>query len=166
MPQTAAQCCCLQTAHNYSKQDQLFHMVLHLPVALAAVSEAVQNILAQEFGRSSICVPNAVDCQRFCPGPMAEIPPSFILTTIKGQVCSLCTDHEQACQLQKALAGCWLVCLHGAGRLSARCSLRSKRYHGDFNPHAGCLMQSAPVVPKDREASDGCMQPMHPKAVA
>ncbi|KAK9815193.1 hypothetical protein WJX73_010532 [Symbiochloris irregularis] len=74
-----------QAAHNYAKQDQLFHMVLHLPVALAAVSEAVQNILAQEFGRAAICVPNAVDCQRFCPGPPADIPPSYILTTVKGQ---------------------------------------------------------------------------------
>lgn len=77
---------CMQTAHNYAKQDQLFHMVLHLPVALAAVSAAVQNILAQEFGRVSICIPNAVDCQRFFPGPPADIAPSFILTTVKGQV--------------------------------------------------------------------------------
>lgn len=32
----------MQEAHNYRKQDQLFHMVMHLPCALAAVSEAVQ----------------------------------------------------------------------------------------------------------------------------
>ena len=76
----------VQESHNYSKQDQLFHMVLHLPVALAAVSQAVQNILAQEFGRTSICVPNAVDCQRFFPGPPHDLLPSFILTTVKGQV--------------------------------------------------------------------------------
>ncbi len=31
-----------QEAHNYRKQDQLFHMVMHLPCALVAVSEAVQ----------------------------------------------------------------------------------------------------------------------------
>lgn len=39
--------CPVQVAHNYSRQDQLFHMVLHLPMALAAVSEAVQAILLQ-----------------------------------------------------------------------------------------------------------------------
>ena len=38
---------CVQVAHNYARQDQLFHMVLHLPMALAAVSEAVQAILLQ-----------------------------------------------------------------------------------------------------------------------
>ena len=39
--------CTAQVAHNYARQDQLFHMVLHLPMALAAVSEAVQAILRQ-----------------------------------------------------------------------------------------------------------------------
>ena len=37
-----------QVAHNYQRQDALFHRVLHLPVALAAVSEAVTAILAQQ----------------------------------------------------------------------------------------------------------------------
>lgn len=32
----------LQEAHNYHKQDRLFHMVMHLPCAMASVSQAVQ----------------------------------------------------------------------------------------------------------------------------
>lgn len=61
-------------------QDQLYHMVLHLPVVLAAVSEAVQNILYTEFGRRTLLIPNAVDCKRFFPGPRAAIPPTLVLT--------------------------------------------------------------------------------------
>ncbi|KAI3426406.1 hypothetical protein D9Q98_008776 [Chlorella vulgaris] len=52
-------------------QDSLFHQAMHLPVALAAVSEAVQTILGQEFGRTSMLVHNSVDCTRFTPGPLA-----------------------------------------------------------------------------------------------
>ena len=40
-------CVPVQTQHNYQKQDQLYHMVLRLPLALAAVSGAVFNILHQ-----------------------------------------------------------------------------------------------------------------------
>ena len=40
----------VQMAHNYQRQDELFHRILHLPVALAAVSEAVHAILAQQVG--------------------------------------------------------------------------------------------------------------------
>lgn len=60
---------CLQVAQNYLKQDQLFHTILHLPVVLTAVSSAVQDILQQEFGRSSLLIPNGIDCERFQPGP-------------------------------------------------------------------------------------------------
>jgi hypothetical protein len=56
--------CALQVAHNYLKQDQLFHTILHLPVVLAAVSSAVQDILQQEFGRSSLLITNGIDCDR------------------------------------------------------------------------------------------------------
>ena len=56
-------------AQNYLKQDQLFHTILHLPVVLAAVSSAVQDILQQEFGRASLMIPNGIDCERFHPGP-------------------------------------------------------------------------------------------------
>ncbi len=42
MTSEIANCFATQEAHNYRKQDQLFHMVMHLPCALAAVSEAVQ----------------------------------------------------------------------------------------------------------------------------
>ena len=38
-----------QEVHNYRKQDQLFHMIMHLPCALAAVSPAVDNILGGQF---------------------------------------------------------------------------------------------------------------------
>ena len=37
-----------QVAHNYQRQDALFHRILHQPVALAAVSEAVHAILSQQ----------------------------------------------------------------------------------------------------------------------
>lgn len=40
-----------QVAQNYLRQDQLFHMTMHLPAALAGVSSAVQDILQQEFNR-------------------------------------------------------------------------------------------------------------------
>jgi glycosyltransferase involved in cell wall biosynthesis len=59
----------LQVAQNYLKQDQLFHLVMHLPCVLASVSSAVQDILQQEFGRSSLLIPNGIDCERFRPGP-------------------------------------------------------------------------------------------------
>lgn len=58
-----------QAAHNYLEQDQLFHMAMHLPVALASVSTAVQDILKQEFRRESLLLPNSIDCERFRPGP-------------------------------------------------------------------------------------------------
>ncbi|CAL5221708.1 g3949 [Coccomyxa viridis] len=70
-----------QVAHNYLRQDQLFHRVLHLPVALAGVSDAVQSILAQQFGRSSLLIPNGVDCDRFFPGPPSDVLPSAILSS-------------------------------------------------------------------------------------
>jgi glycosyltransferase involved in cell wall biosynthesis len=59
----------VQVAQNYLKQDQLFHLVMHLPCVLASVSSAVQDILQQEFGRSSLLIPNGIDCERFTPGP-------------------------------------------------------------------------------------------------
>eukprot|EP00891_Asterochloris_glomerata_P003131 jgi/Astpho2/3131/fgenesh1_pg.00051_%23_96_t len=68
-----------QVQHNYQKQDQLFHMVMHLPTALAAVSPAVQDILGSEFGRHPVLLPNSVDCERFFPGPVALQAPSAIL---------------------------------------------------------------------------------------
>mmetsp|Transcript_6975 Transcript_6975/g.20372 ORF Transcript_6975/g.20372 Transcript_6975/m.20372 type:complete len:726 (+) Transcript_6975:386-2563(+) len=65
-----------QEAHNYRKQDQLFHMVMHLPCALVAVSEAVQAILKAEFGRASLIIPNGIDCHRFTPGARSNRQPS------------------------------------------------------------------------------------------
>lgn len=75
-----------QVQHNYKKQDQLFHMVMHLPVALTAVSGAVQSILSQEFGRTSIIIPNSVDCDRFRPGPLSPHPYTAVLTAPVSQV--------------------------------------------------------------------------------
>lgn len=70
----------MQVQHNYKKQDQLFHMVMHLPVALTAVSGAVESILSQEFDRASIIIPNSVDCERFRPGCLSSYPYSAVLT--------------------------------------------------------------------------------------
>lgn len=80
--------CHLQVHHNYKKQDQLFHKVMHLPVALTAVSEAVQSILAQQFGRTSTIIPNSVDCKRFRPGPLSSHPYTATLTAPASQVCA------------------------------------------------------------------------------
>lgn len=60
--------CAMQTQHNYIKQDQLFHAVLQLPVALAAVSTAVQRIMHHEFRRNPLLIPNSIDCEKFRPG--------------------------------------------------------------------------------------------------
>ena len=76
----------LQVQHNYQKQDQLFHMVMHLPAALAAVSPAVQDILGSEFGRHPVLLPNSVDCERFFPGPVTLQAPSAILVAPARQV--------------------------------------------------------------------------------
>ena len=69
-------------------QDQLYHMVLHLPVVLAAVSEAVQNILSSEFGRTPLLIPNGVDCERFFPGARSGLRPDLVLSAplAKGNV--------------------------------------------------------------------------------
>ncbi|KAK9815607.1 hypothetical protein WJX72_006662 [[Myrmecia] bisecta] len=74
-----------QLQHNYLQQDQLFHKVMKLPVALIAVSRAVQSILAHEFGRHALIIPNDIDCERFCPGPRALYPPDKVLLTTPGQ---------------------------------------------------------------------------------
>ena len=88
-----------QVAHNYLRQDQLFHRVLHLPVALAGVSDAVQSILAQQFGRSSLLIPNGVDCDRFFPGPPSDVLPSAILSSpTKTQVRPFCTC-QASCEM-------------------------------------------------------------------
>lgn len=63
-----------QPVQNYIKQDQLFHMVMHLPVPMAVVSKAVQDILQQDFGRASVVVPNGIDCNRFFPGERLLLP--------------------------------------------------------------------------------------------
>ena len=56
----------MQEAHNYRKQDQLFHMVMHLPCALAGVSEAVQVSPTRQNEPSPLlrqkCSPFALDC--------------------------------------------------------------------------------------------------------
>lgn len=69
-----------QTAQNYLKQDQLFHMVMHLPAPLAVVSRAVQDILRQDFGRSSVIIPNSIDCERFFPGERMVLPELKMIT--------------------------------------------------------------------------------------
>lgn len=96
-------------AHNYLRQDQLFHRVLHLPVALAGVSEAVQSILAQQFGRSSLLISNGVDCDRFFPGPPSDVLPSAILSSptktqvrhllLEGQVAGYCRRYHANAEL-------------------------------------------------------------------
>lgn len=47
-------------------------MVMHLPVALAGVSSAVNDILDDQFRRSPLTIPNGIDCEKFRPGPRCE----------------------------------------------------------------------------------------------
>ena len=42
--------------------------------------------MLQEFGRASLTIPNAVDCDRFFPGLPTLLQPTTVLTTLKGQV--------------------------------------------------------------------------------
>jgi hypothetical protein len=68
-------------------------MVMHLPCALAGVSEAVTDILAAEFGRSALLVPNAIDCARFAPGRREPEAPLRAVATPQG-VSHCCNDAE------------------------------------------------------------------------
>ena len=66
----------MQEAHNYRKQDQLFHMVMHLPCALAAVSEAVQVRFSHV--RAPIIMPNVLPGSHALPdnAQHATLPPA------------------------------------------------------------------------------------------
>ncbi len=106
--------CLVQVAHNYQRQDQLFHKVLHLPVALAAVSEAVRTILQRQFGRSSLLIPNGVDCDRFFPGPPAAAAPTAVLASpSKGHVQARFDAQAIVVLRSPSKAGCWCF-LHGS----------------------------------------------------
>ena len=52
---------------------------MHLPVALAAVSDAAAAVLGSQFGRAPVLLPNGVDCGRFSPGPRSARPPDATL---------------------------------------------------------------------------------------
>lgn len=64
-------------------------MVMHLPMAVAAVSKAVEAILDQEFGRKALVIPNSVDCQRFFPGPRTFLQPTKVVGLTGTQVISV-----------------------------------------------------------------------------
>ncbi|PRW45111.1 glycosyl transferase group 1 [Chlorella sorokiniana] len=83
-------------------QDSLFHQVMHLPVALAAVSEGVHRILSSEFARSSLLIHNGVDCQRFCPGPRSTAVPSKVLPEARS---ASSASTAQPCGCSPAAAG-------------------------------------------------------------
>lgn len=76
----------LLPVHSFLQQDQLFHLSMQLPVALAAVSPAVAAVLRREFGRGALPVLNGIDCSRFVPGPRAELPPTLVYTAPNYQV--------------------------------------------------------------------------------
>lgn len=63
-------------------------MVMHLPVALAGVSPAVNDILGSQFRRSPLSITNGIDCERFRPGPRSEtLLPTSIMVCAGAQVC-------------------------------------------------------------------------------
>ena len=94
-----------QLVHNYLQQDQLFHRAMHLPVALAAMSDAVATVLDSQFGRSAVLLPNGVDGARFAPGPRSERAPDAIIQPDPGlvQVRHRCGFHwhikEMVCNI-------------------------------------------------------------------
>jgi hypothetical protein len=84
-------------------------MVMHLPCALAAVSEAVQAILGSEFGRQPLIIPNGIDCHRFTPGPRSRLQPTTTMACVpNGQVLDCCVAMPKPCSLAQVLA-CLLV---------------------------------------------------------
>jgi len=52
---------------------------MHLPVALAAVSDAAADVLGSQFGRAPVLLPNGVDGARFAPGPRSARPPDAVV---------------------------------------------------------------------------------------
>jgi glycosyltransferase involved in cell wall biosynthesis len=49
--------------------DRVFHVSMHLPIALLSVSDIVRDILAHHFARVAPVVPNAIDSEVYHPGP-------------------------------------------------------------------------------------------------
>jgi len=58
--------------HNYASTDRVFHKSMHLPMALAAVSNAARDILFHQFGRTAVLIPNGIDIELFRPGPRTD----------------------------------------------------------------------------------------------
>ena len=54
--------------------DRVFHLSMHLPIALGAVSSIVEEILRVHFGRRAPVIPNAIDSVRFMPNPHQRFP--------------------------------------------------------------------------------------------
>lgn len=58
--------------------DQVFHLSMHLPIALLSVSNIVRDILAHHFARSAPVVPNAIDTSLFYPKPTSRPHPHHV----------------------------------------------------------------------------------------
>jgi glycosyltransferase involved in cell wall biosynthesis len=54
--------------------DQFFHISMHLPIALGAVSSIVEEILRVHFGRKAPVIPNAIDTKIFTPNKEQRFP--------------------------------------------------------------------------------------------
>ena len=55
----------------------------------------MQAILASEFGRQPLIIPNSVDCHRFTPGPRSRLPPTSTMACVPGgQVPTATRDPE------------------------------------------------------------------------
>jgi glycosyltransferase involved in cell wall biosynthesis len=67
-------------------------------MALAVVSQAVQDIVGSEFGRQGVLIPNSVDCKRFFPGPVTTAQPTAVLTAERSQ-----GKQQQAAALRSVL---------------------------------------------------------------
>jgi hypothetical protein len=52
---------------------------MHLPVALAAVSDAAAAVLGSQFGRAPVLLSNGMDGARFAPGPRSARPPDAVI---------------------------------------------------------------------------------------
>jgi len=80
---------------------------MHLPVALAAVSDAAAAVLGSQFGRAPVLLPNGVDGARFAPGPRSARPPDAVVEPDPGEQRSgaraQCKAESYACYGSKAV---------------------------------------------------------------
>jgi hypothetical protein len=59
-------------------------MLIVIGISHVELYNARQAILATEFGRQPLIIPNGIDCHRFTPGPRTQLPPTTTLLCTPG----------------------------------------------------------------------------------